>query len=131
MGRARFLALYLGSALAASTLVYWTEPLGAHTLGASGALFGLLGALIVVAFRSRGDVGTLLFWLGLNVVFTFVFPNISWAGHLGGLVGGFVLGALIVYAPRRHRTPLQVAGVAAVLALLVVAIALRTAALTG
>ena len=131
MGRARFLALYLGSALAASTLVYWTEPLGTPTLGASGALFGMLGALIVAAVRGRGDVRTLLFWLGLNVVFTFVFPNISWAGHLGGLVGGLVIGVLIIYAPRRHRTAVQLAGGVVVAGLLVAAIVVRTQSLTG
>ena len=55
IGRARFLALYLISALAGSTLVYWLADPGGTTLGASGAIFGLMGALLVVAFKVGGD----------------------------------------------------------------------------
>ena len=100
LGRTRFLALYFVSLLAGSALVYWLAAEDSATLGASGAIFGLIGALLVVAYKVGGDVRGLMVWLGLNVVITFLFPNVSWQGHLGGFVGGVLVGAVLVYAPR-------------------------------
>lgn len=130
IGRARFVALYLLSALAGSTLVYWlAEPAGS-TLGASGAVFGLMGALLVMAVKVRGDVRGILTWVGLNGVITFLFPNISWQGHLGGFLGGALIAAMIVYAPRSRRTAWQVAGLGLLAVALVVAVLARTAVLS-
>ncbi len=126
LGRLRFLTLCLGSGLTASALVYWFAPVNGYTLGASGIVFGLLGALIVVAFKVGGDVRGLLFWLGLNAVITFTFPNISWQGHLGGFLGGLLIGAMFVYAPAGRRTLVQSVGVAAVLAVVVAAVLTRS-----
>ncbi len=105
LGRERYIALYLLSALAGSVAVYWlTEP-GTSTLGASGAIFGLLGALLIVAWRAGGDWRNVLMWLGINVAFTFFGgAGISWQGHLGGLAGGIVI-ALILTARRGRSTP--------------------------
>lgn len=130
IGRVRFIALYLLSALAGSTLVYWLAPTAGSTLGASGAVFGLMGALLVLAVKGRGDVRGILTWVGLNAVITVLFPNISWQGHLGGFLGGVVIAALLVYAPRQRRTVWQVAGLIAVAVVLVVALAARTIALS-
>ena len=129
LGRGRFLALYLGSALTASAFVYWFSPIVTPTLGASGAIFGLMGGLLVIAVKVGGDVRGVLIWLGLNVVITFTFPGISWQGHLGGLLGGVVIGAVLVYAPRNRRTLVQVAGVSTVMLLTLLTIALRSVAL--
>jgi membrane associated rhomboid family serine protease len=129
LGRSRFLALYLGSALTASATVYWFSDMAAGTRGASGAIFGLMGGLLVIAYKVRGDVRGILIWLGLNVVITFTFPGISWQGHLGGLLGGLLIGAVLVYAPRERRTFFQAAGVSAVVLLSAVAIVLRSATL--
>jgi len=107
LGRARFLALYLVSGLTGSAAVMLFSNPHQQTLGASGAIFGLLGALLVVAIKVGGNVQTVLFWLGLNLVFTFTVSGISWQGHLGGLVGGLLVGAVLVYAPRAHRDVLQ------------------------
>ena len=126
MGRARFLAVYLLSGLAGSTAVYWLSDPNGATLGASGAIFGLMGALAVVAYKVGGDVRSILGWVGANLVITFLIPNISWQGHLGGLVGGAILAAIVVYAPKQRRNQLQWAGIAVFAVLLVVAIALRT-----
>jgi membrane associated rhomboid family serine protease len=107
LGRARFLALYLVSGLAGSAAVMLlSEPHG-QTVGASGAIFGLMGALAVVALKVRGQVQTVLMWIGLNLVFTFTVSGISWQGHLGGLVGGALIGAAMVLAPRQRRTLVQ------------------------
>ena len=127
-GRARFIAMYLFSALTASALVMlFGTPYGA-TLGASGAIFGLMGAFLVVALKQRQRRGlqSILIWLGLNVVITFMVPNVSWEGHLGGLLGGIAITALMVYLPRKHRrwewTLVGLLGALAVTAIIVVAL---------
>jgi membrane associated rhomboid family serine protease len=117
VGRVRFLIIYFVSLLAGSFGALLLTETGL-TVGASGAIFGLLGAAIVV-LRSRGidpmESG-LVFWLGLNLVFTFSISGISIGGHLGGLAGG-VLAALVLYelAPRlRLSFALSAAAAAAV-----------------
>lgn len=131
VGRARFLALYLLSGLAGSVLVYFASPQYQATLGASGAIFGLLGALLVVVIKVRGDVRSVLLWIGVNAAFTvFGGASISWQGHLGGFLGGVVIGVAIAYAPRRHRTPVQIAALTSFGVLLIVLTLIRTAALS-
>jgi membrane associated rhomboid family serine protease len=130
IGRTRFVALYLISALAGSALVYWASPEFQPTLGASGAIFGLMGGLMVVAFKVHGDVRGILVWIGINAVFTFTIPNVSWQGHLGGFLGGAVAAAIIVYAPRTRRTLWQSLGLGSLTLGIVVAIVARTAVLT-
>jgi membrane associated rhomboid family serine protease len=129
-GRTRFLSLYFVSGLAASATVLWLSGPTSQTLGASGAIFGLMGALIVVAVKVRGDVRSILTWVGVNFLVTVVFASfISWQGHLGGFVTGLLLGGVIVYAPRERRTLWQAAGIAAICVLVVVAVLTRIAAL--
>jgi membrane associated rhomboid family serine protease len=115
LGRTRFLALYLISGVAGSAAVMLLSDPNTSTLGASGSIFGLMGALAVIAFKVRGEVQTVLTWIGLNLVLTFTISGISWQGHLGGLIGGALLGAAMVFAPRRHRAPVQWTATALVL----------------
>ena len=127
VGRARFVAIYLGSALAGSALVYVASSEYGATLGASGAIFGLLGALLVLAVKIRGNVQGILVWVGINAAITVLGRSfISWQGHLGGFLGGLLLTLAIVYAPRRQRTFWQSLGVGAVLALTLLAMGART-----
>ncbi len=127
LGRTRYLALYLVSALAASVCVYWLAEPTSATLGASGAIFGLLGAYLVVALKVGGDVQTIVIWLAINAVITFTVPNVSWQGHLGGFVGGAIISAILVYAPRGDRRALiQYAGIAALVVVLAAATVART-----
>jgi membrane associated rhomboid family serine protease len=126
VGRLRFLAIYLVSGLAGSAAVLWLSPPHTATLGASGAIFGMLGALLVIAVKAGGDVRGIATWIGVNLVLTFVLPaNISWQGHLGGLAGGLLVGAALVYAPRRRRQLAQAVGVGAVTVLVAAATVLR------
>ncbi len=89
LGRARFLALYFTSLLAGSAGALLLEP-QALTVGASGAVFGLMGAAFML-MRARGmdpmqaGIGPMIL---LNLAITFIIPNISIGGHLGGLIGG-------------------------------------------
>jgi membrane associated rhomboid family serine protease len=122
LGRGRFLALYLVSMLGGAAAVMLFYAPDAQVAGASGAVFGLMGALVVVLRRLRAPAGQVFGIIGLNVLISVVIPGISLIGHLGGLVVGAAATAALVYAPPRHRTVVQVAalgGLAVVLVLLI------------
>lgn len=132
IGRSRFLAVYLVSGLAGSTLVYFASSPYGETLGASGAVFGLLAALLLLAHKVGGDYQQILMWIGINFVITIVGASfISWQGHVGGFIGGLVMGSVILYAPRRRRAAIQWGVVAAVLVVLLGLCVLRTSQLTA
>ncbi|MDO5533851.1 MAG: rhomboid family intramembrane serine protease [Propionibacteriaceae bacterium] len=125
LGRARFLAVYGVSALVASAFILWLAAPTTTTLGASGAISGLMGALLLLVLRHGGDARTVLMWIGINVVITIVgSAGISWQGHLGGFVGGLATTALIIAL--RKAIPWQWMAVAAVGAAALVAMAART-----
>ncbi|HET7328823.1 MAG TPA: rhomboid family intramembrane serine protease [Nocardioidaceae bacterium] len=126
LGRWRYLALFLLSCLTAGTAVYWLSPPAALTYGASGGVFGLLAAALVVYRKQGYDVSALLLLLGVNLFFTFSVPNISWQGHIGGLVGGLITAAALAYAPRRGRTALHSAAFVGLTVLCVALIAARS-----
>jgi membrane associated rhomboid family serine protease len=130
LGRLRFTALYLLSGLVGSAAVYLLSPEFTPTLGASGAVFGLMAALLVIAYKARADVSQLMIWIGINAALTFFASGISWQGHVGGFVGGLVLAGVLAYSPRQNRTTWQVAGFAGVAILVALAFVLRTAALS-
>jgi membrane associated rhomboid family serine protease len=131
LGRLRFTALYALSALGGSVLVYLLSSLGAATAGASGAIFGLFGASFVVGKRLNLDTRWVIGLIALNLAFTFVIPlissqNISWQGHIGGLVTGSVVAAAYAYAPRDRRTLIQAGATVAVVVLFALLIWWRT-----
>lgn len=130
IGRTRFLAVYVVSGLASSVLVLFLSHEYGSTVGASGALFGLLGALLVLARKARLNSQWLVQNLVIAVVITVVgWRMISWQGHLGGFLGGVVAAALIAYAPRAHRSLVQWAGLGVVAVVLVALAFVRATAL--
>jgi membrane associated rhomboid family serine protease len=130
IGRAGVLVLFVLSGLSGSACVMWLSNEHTLTLGASGAIFGLMGALLVVAYKVGGDVQNILVWIGINAAITVVGSSfISWQGHLGGFLGGLALMGLIVYAPRGRRTLWQVTGFVLLALTLAVVIVARTTAL--
>jgi membrane associated rhomboid family serine protease len=103
IGRARFLILYLVSGLAGAAGALLLTDANAITVGASGAIFGLLGAAVV--FERQGTHvlgGSALSIIILNLVLTFAVPNISVGGHIGGLVGGALGGLALSRFGRAH-----------------------------
>ncbi|MFJ5547143.1 rhomboid family intramembrane serine protease [Streptomyces sp. NPDC093225] len=130
LGRARYLALYLVSGLAGSALVYLLAEPNVQTLGASGAIYGLFGATAVLMRRMRYDMRPVIALLVINLVITFGWSGISWQAHVGGLVAGVLIAIGMVHAPREHRSLVQWGTCGLVLAAVVVAVLLRTAALT-
>ena len=125
LGRARFSAIYLVSAIAGSTLVMWVSGIGDVTIGASGAVFGLFGATFVVARRLRLNTTWLVVIIGVNLIMTFSVPGISWGAHIGGLLTGLALGAAYVHAPVRQRRLVEIGGTAALVVLLIAAVFAR------
>ncbi|WP_371646285.1 rhomboid family intramembrane serine protease [Streptomyces mirabilis] len=130
LGRARYLALYFVSGLAGSALTYLVAAPNQPSLGASGAIFGLFGATAVLMRRLNYDMRPVIALLVINLIFTFGWSNIAWQAHIGGLVGGVVVGYAMVHAPRERRTLIQYGVCAVVLAAVVVATLVRTAQLT-
>ena len=99
VGHARFLGLYVVSALGGSVAVMFYSQ-NALTAGASGAIFGLMGAYAIVAMSMRLDVKGIGVLLVLNIGVSFLVPGISLAAHLGGLVVGALAALALVVAPR-------------------------------
>jgi membrane associated rhomboid family serine protease len=130
-GRARFLALYFGAGFCGNVTSYLLAPPNTVSVGASTALFGLFGAYFVLAKRLRADTTQIAGLIAINLVLTFAIPQIDWRGHVGGLVGGAAVAAVMAYAPRgRHQRVIQWGGTAAVAVIALVVAVLRTAALS-
>lgn len=133
LGRSRFAAVYLVSALGGSVgslllatpdTTSWIQA----SVGASGAVFGLFGALLVIQRKLRQNPGQIVVLILINGVIGFLVPNIAWQAHLGGLVTGAALGAVMAFAPQRVRTPVQLVGTGVVLLVLLVAAVAKLAA---
>lgn len=91
LGTARYLGLYLVSGLAGSAGALLQSPL-VPVLGASGAIFGILGAMMVIEWQVTGRLaGQAAVLVAINLGLSFVIPNISWGGHVGGLIGGILI----------------------------------------
>ncbi|HVB45273.1 MAG TPA: rhomboid family intramembrane serine protease [Streptosporangiaceae bacterium] len=131
LGRGRFIAVYLVSALAGSVLFYLIAAPGAAAIGASGAIFGLFGSWFVLAKRLRMDSRQVVLLIVLNLVITFLVPGIAWQGHVGGLAAGAALTAAYVYAPRPSRTLVQVGATIGIVALLIVGVVVKDLQLVG
>ncbi len=131
-GRLRFIGLYLVSALGGSVLAYLIIDPRAGLAGASGAVFGLFGAYFVTARKIGVSTGGILALVGINLVLGFVIPGIGWQAHVGGLITGTAMAAVLAYAPRGPRQWLmQLIGTLVITVLLCLLVLLRTAALTG
>jgi membrane associated rhomboid family serine protease len=115
IGRLRFGLIYFVSMLCGSFGALLMSP-NAFTVGASGAVFGLMAAAVVV-MRSRGIdpmASGLPMWIGLNLAITFLIPGISIGGHLGGLIGGGLVAYVLFELPRNVRgLPRQAPGLLA------------------
>jgi len=136
LGRARFAVLYAVAAIggAVAIVLLASAPAGTTlgrtaevthpawftaTIGASGAIFGLFGAYMVInrgLGRSNGGMWGLLV---INALFGFLMPGISWQGHLGGLVTGAACGAVLMWTREPARRRWAIPGMLAVLVVVV------------
>ena len=126
LGRVRFFAVYLLSAVGGSVLFYYLAPQNQPALGASGAIFGLFGAWFVVSRRLRLDSRGIVMLIAINLVFSFVYNHIiAWQDHIGGLVTCAAITAAYAYAPRKNRVLIQVLATIAVIVILAVTVLIR------
>jgi membrane associated rhomboid family serine protease len=121
LGRARYLGLYFVSGLAGSAGALMQSPL-TPVVGASGAIFGILGAMLIIEWQVTGRLaGQAMTWIMINLVISFTIPGISWGGHVGGLIGGILV--MLAYAAwdERGRAASGRLGLGGALGLIVVA----------
>jgi membrane associated rhomboid family serine protease len=107
LGKARFTAVYLLSLLGGSISVFVFDDPGRPTAGASGAIYGLLGAILIVILKLKMNPTQVIGVIALNLVISVSIPNISLLGHLGGFVIGAVAMAALVFAPLKNRAAWQ------------------------
>ncbi len=130
LGHGRYLTLYVLAALGGGVASYVFSDIRTVSVGASGAIFGLMGALVVAGRRLRYDITQVLILLGINVVIGFFAPGVDWRAHLGGLVTGAVVAAIMVYPGTRRRATVQVVGLVGVVLVLAGLAAWRTEQIT-
>ncbi|MER6305705.1 rhomboid family intramembrane serine protease [Streptomyces sp. NPDC001739] len=131
LGRLRFTALYLLSGLGGSALSYLLAAQNQPSLGASGAIFGLLGATAVLMRRLNYDMKPVLILLALNLGFTFLWPHIAWQAHVGGLIVGAAVAFGMVHAPRDRRNVVHAATCAVAVLAIAAVVWVRTLQLLG
>jgi len=101
LGKARYIGLYFVSGLAGSAGALLQTPT-TPVLGASGAIFGILGAMLIIEWQITGRLaGNAMTWIVINLVISFAIPHVSWGGHVGGLIGGILV--MLAYAHWRDR----------------------------
>ncbi len=127
LGHGRFLTVYLLALIGGSAAVMlFTDPLG-PTVGASGAIFGLMGGLVVVFKRFKFDMRQLLIVLAVNLYLSFQLTGISWQAHVGGLVVGAAATAAMVYPSPAIRKRVQIGSVVLIVLFVVAVVLLRDA----
>lgn len=141
MGRWRYLAVLALTTVAGSVAILWLTPATADgsiaaawqtpTVGISGAVFGLFGALLAIEAANRRPIGRQFVTILIFALLGVVIPNISWQGHVGGLIGGVLAGAVLARAPRSNRTAWQIGGLVAVTVLFAALTAVRWSMVEG
>ena len=126
LGRVRFLGLYLVAGLAGSAGALLQAPL-AVTVGASGAIFGILGAMLILEWQATGRLGgNAMTMIVINLALSFAIPGISWGGHVGGLIGGILATLAFARWGRGHAAygRLGLGGVAGLVLIAVASVAI-------
>jgi membrane associated rhomboid family serine protease len=119
LGKVRFFALYLIAAFGGSVAVLVFGDPASTVVGASGAIFGLMGAYFIL-LRAIGErSGQLMGLIAINLVFSFLNPGISWQAHIGGLVVGGIVAAIYAGTRKVEQKGMQIAGLVGLVAVLV------------
>jgi membrane associated rhomboid family serine protease len=126
LGPLRFAGLYLLAGIGGNVTAYLFQAPNQPSAGASTATFGLIIAVIVINRKLMRDSSSMTSVLIINLIFTFTIPNISIAGHLGGLAVGGATAAVMAYASRPNRGVKQLIGCAVILVVIVAAAVWRT-----
>ncbi|GAA5105894.1 rhomboid family intramembrane serine protease [Haloechinothrix salitolerans] len=130
LGKIRYTVVYLLSLLGGSVAVFTFESLLKSTAGASGALYGVLGGMLVAVLRLKLNATPVIGVIAINLFISVQIEAISLLGHLGGLVIGALATAAMVYAPERRRVAMQTTVAVLLLAAMVGIVLTRDAQLT-
>jgi membrane associated rhomboid family serine protease len=98
VGNIKFTIIYFVSLLGGSVASYLFSPFGSYSIGASGAIFGLMGAMLVVGRKRNLDISQITTLVAINVVIGFVLSGIDWRAHLGGLAAGAFIAWVLLNA---------------------------------
>jgi len=98
VGNIKFLIIYFVSLVGGSLASYWFSPFGSYSIGASGAIFGLMGATLVIGRKRNLDISQITTLVVINVVIGFVLSGIDWRAHLGGLAAGAFIAWVLLNA---------------------------------
>lgn len=129
LGRARFTAVYLVSLFGGGVSVLLFADPGTGVAGASGAVFGLMGGVLVAVLRLKLNPGSVIAMIAINLILSVAIPGISLLGHVGGLVVGGLVTAAIIYAPKVNRVGWQVGASVVAVVVLASMVAIRDAQL--
>ena len=119
LGRARFLALYIIAAFGGSVAVLVFGDPASTVVGASGAIYGLMGAYFILLRAIGQRSGQLMGLIAINLIFSFLNPGISWQAHIGGLVVGGIVAAIFAATRQEKQKAMQNAGLVVLVAVLV------------
>ena len=97
LGRSKFLVIFFISLLAGSITSAYFLPFNGYSIGVSGAVFGLFGAILVIGKKYGADMKSTLITVGLNLAIGFTIPGIDWRAHVGGLIGGAVATKVLIH----------------------------------
>lgn len=122
LGRGRYLALYLISALGGSVAVALLADPRTATVGASGAIFGMMAALLIIGRHIGANVTGILVVLGINFVLSFTVHGIAWQAHLGGAIVGAIVAYIFTRTRKRTQRTWQIVLLAAVTVLLMIVV---------
>ncbi|MEI6844802.1 MAG: rhomboid family intramembrane serine protease [Actinomycetes bacterium] len=95
-GRNKLLIIFFASLITGSLASLALDPINQPSVGASGAIFGLFGALLVAGRRIGVDVKSIVVIIGINFAMSFVLSGIDWHAHLGGLIGGALVSKVVL-----------------------------------
>jgi membrane associated rhomboid family serine protease len=98
VGNIKFIIIYFVSLLGGSVASYLFSPFGSYSIGASGAIFGLMGAMLVVGRKRNLDISQITTLVAINIVIGFVLSGIDWRAHLGGLAAGAFISWVLLNA---------------------------------
>jgi membrane associated rhomboid family serine protease len=101
-GKQKFLIVFFFSLLTGSLTSAYFASLYSASVGASGAIFGLFGALAIVGKKIGTDIRSIVVIIGINFAFGFALGGVDWRAHLGGLIGGVVAAQLVMKQPRYY-----------------------------
>ncbi len=97
LGKARYFAIFFFSLLTGSLTSAYFLPFNGYSIGVSGAVFGLFGAILVMGRRYGVEMRAVLVTVGINLAIGFTIPGIDWRAHVGGLIGGAAITKLLIH----------------------------------